>query len=189
MAVGQSSTQTKPGLNWDSVILAYDRFLDGPSPENAASLARLLPRDVPDVGMITGDKAAALDHILSAENFGILSIEAELGNKHSIVVLFRLLNFADGFYGEEILGALGIVVRSQPRVFLEVMSENQDASLIRQFGPPVSYPSYAYNNHRGAFRYDLEKRMEALRSIKVRELADMKKVCLKRLAEELKGLK
>ncbi|MCU0243530.1 MAG: hypothetical protein MUE80_02030 [Acidobacteria bacterium] len=188
-AISPSSAQTTiQYLNWNDVLSAFDCFLNDPSIEKAASLASFLPKGVPGPNVATGDQARALDYILAAENFGILATEAAFGNENAVVVLLRLLNYADGFSAEEILGAIGRIVRFQPKLFLKVMSENWDMSLIRNSGPPVDFPLYAYNNHPGAYRHELKMRIEALKSVNDPTLAEIKEACLKRLVGKLKGL-
>ncbi len=182
-------SQGEPRVNWNEVLAAYDRFLAYPSPEKAGALARLLPKGTPESARIVDDEARALDHFVSSENFGILAIEAEFGNRGAIVVLLRLLNFADGLGAEYISAALGNVVRSKPKLFLEIMKENGGALAIKQLGPRIAFPQYAYNNHPGAHKYDLVKRHEAVASVTEPELAETREACLELLAEELKKLR
>jgi hypothetical protein len=180
-------TQVEQILKWNEVVLAYDAFLSCPSLQNAKVLAKLLPINHPDKAF--GDEGQALDYIFSAENFGVLVNEAEAGNRYSLETLVRLLNFTDGFSTEEVLGVLRRIVRTSPGFFLEVLFENYDILYIKRFGVPVAYPAYAYNNHPGAYKYDLEKRIESLESINNSKYAWLKNACIKKLNEEIGQLK
>jgi hypothetical protein len=179
--------QSEQTMSWDDIISAYNAYLSYPSPEHARALAGRIPNE--RLERVIGDESRALDYILSAENFGVLAIEAENGNKYSLETLIRLLNFVDGFGAEEVLGVLGIVVRTNPRLFLETLTENLDNWHVKQIGLPVEYPAYAYNNHPGAYKYDLEKRVASLESVNDPRYAKLKKACIQKLKEEIGHLK
>jgi hypothetical protein len=179
--------ETEPKVEWNQIISAYDSFLDCPSPEYAKAMAGLFRKN--GTPKIAGDEVQAIGYILSAENFGVLANEAVLGDKYSIEILFRLLDFTDGFGTEIVLGVLGTVVRIDPRLFLEVLFENSDIIYIKRIGLPISYPGYAYNNHPGAYRYDLGKRLDSLKSVNDPRLLSLRDECIKEIDKEIKDLK
>jgi hypothetical protein len=173
-------------IDWDKVIIAHDAYIDDPSPENARVFLASLPRDRPD--KTVGNERRALETVFSGDTFWIIQNEAVAGERGSVEILFRLLNIADGHDSEVVESALGILVRNRPALFLNVLSSYRETYYIRTDGYPVYYVGFGYNDRPGPQRHELEKRIEALRSVKEPRLAEIRDGCIQRLHESLSRL-
>jgi hypothetical protein len=170
-------------LNWDKALAAYNAYVDYPSPDNAKALLAALPTD--RLYAAIGDKNRAIKNIFSIDAFPILSEEAFSGDRIVIEIYFRLLNVADGYYTELVLSTLGRVARNQPQLFLELLVTYKDARNIKIHGYPVSFVGDGHNVHPEAARYILEKRIEALETVKDPKYAEIKEACIKQLREAI----
>jgi hypothetical protein len=176
-------TQHNQVLDWNEVLPAFERYFNYPSPENAKAVLAVLPREKPD--KLVGNTGQALEYIINSREFGILASEALAGERYSAEILFRLRNFSDGWASEVVDGTLGAILRINPKLFLEVLFEYQDASFIKRGGYPVAYPNYSYNNHPSAFKYELGKRIEALERVDDPKYDKLKQACLRELRKEI----
>jgi hypothetical protein len=173
-------------FNWDKAMVAYDAYIDYPSRDNAKALLAALPMDRPDEE--SGDRWRALEHIFSADSYPILYEETTSGDRISIEILFRLLNVTDGHYTELILSTLGWIVRNRPQVFLEVLTLYKDSGSVRKHGYPLSFSGPGYNMHKRAYRYHLERSIEALETVRDQKYATIKEACINRLRQAIKSL-
>jgi len=170
-------------LDWDKVIAANDAYVNDPSPENARVFLASLPRDRPD--KTVGNERRALETVFSGDTFWIIQNEAVAGERGAVEILFRLLNIADGHDAEVVESALGILVRNRPALFLDVLSSYRETYYIRTEGYPVYYVGFGYNDRPGPQRHELEKRIEALSSLKEPKLVEIRDGCIRRLHESL----
>jgi len=170
-------------LNWDRVLAAYDAYIDYPSPDNAKALLAALPTDRQYAAI--GDEGRAIKYIFSIDNFPILSEEAISGDRIAIEIYFRLLNVADGYYSGLLLSTLGWFARVQPQLFLEILTAYKDTRDIKAHGYPVSFIGDGHNVHRKAAIYILEKRIEALETVKDPKYEEIKEACIKQLREKI----
>jgi len=172
--------QDEQVLHWDRVLKAYDTYVDYPSPDNAKALLAALPAD--SINKESGDGNAALKHMFSSDNYPILLEEAWCADRVAIEILFRLLNICDGLYTENVETTLGWVVRDQPLLFLEMLLAYKDTYHVRMAQEyPVSFIGIGHNLHPKAAIYILEKRIEALETVKDPKYAEIKEACIKQL--------
>jgi hypothetical protein len=173
-------------FNWDKATATYDAYVDYPSGENAKALLAALPTDRPSEG--TGDPYRLLNHIISAESYPILYDEATSGDRISIEILFRLLNITDGYATELILSTLGWIVRNRPQLFLEVATLYKDSGYVKTHGYPLSFSGAGYNMHKRAYRYHLQKCVEALETVKGQKYAAIKEACISELRQAIESI-
>lgn len=179
--------QAQRALDWDKVFVAVDRYISCPTESNAQALLDSLPTRRPSE--MRGDKIRALTHIFTADSYPILNEEAGSGDRIAVEILFRLLNVADGNSAELVLSSLGWLVRNRPELFLQVLTANKDIEFFTEYGKyPVLLSGPGYNSHPRAKRYQLEKRIEALETVKDPEFEGIKLVCIRQLRESINRL-
>lgn|GEM_PF-1120217 len=164
---------------WDELLKVYDAYVDYPSPENAKALLDALPADTPLEEI--GDARRGLRHIFSSDNYPVLYEEAVCGDGTAIEIYFRLLNITDGFYSEVVMSTLGLFVRVQPQLFLELLSVYKNTKHIKWHGYPVSFVGTGHNIHMKARVHILEKRVEALETVKDPKFTELNEDCIKEL--------
>jgi hypothetical protein len=178
--------QARQVIDWHTVIVAYDAYVDYPSPEHAKALLITLPTDYPSKQ--AGDKKQALEHIFSEDSYPILLEEATSGDRSTIEVMFRLLNVTDGYLTELVLSELGQIARNWPKQFLGVLAVYKDSGYSREHGYPLSFPGAGYNMHKKAYRYHLQKTIEALKSVKDPKYTEIKEAGIESLLKSIKDL-
>lgn len=183
--VGNVPAQTQPNqvLDWNEVLMVFDRYFNYPSPENAKAVLGVLPREIPD--KVAGNKGEALEYIINSKEFRILASEARAGERYSAEILFRLRKFCDGWGAEVVDGTLGALLRINPMLFLEILFEYKDDPFTKRVGYPVAFPNYAYNNHASAFIYELGKRIEVLARVDDPKYDELKQACLEQIRKEM----
>lgn len=170
-------------LDWDKIIAADEAYVNNPSPENARVFLASLPADRPD--KTVGNRRRALETVFSGDTYWIIDNEALAGDRSAVEILFRLLNIADGHDSELVESTLGMLVRNRPALFLDVLLSYKDTYHIRTFGYPVYNVGGGYNDRPGPKRHELEKRIEALSSVKEPKLVEIRDGCIQRLHESL----
>jgi hypothetical protein len=173
-------------FSWAKVIAAYDAYVDYPSSDNAKALLATLPSNKPNEE--NGDREQALEHIFSSQNWRVLENELLAGEKIPFEILLRLTNFTDAGFTESIEVILGSVIRIRPRLFLEVLYNYRNLVYLRRFGCPALNTNPFYGYHPKAIRYELEKRIEALESVKDQKYAEIRDSCIKSLLKEINNL-
>jgi hypothetical protein len=180
--------QASRALNWHKVMAAYNTYIDYPSSDNAQALLLTLPLSRPAEEEEIGDREQALEHIFSSQNWLVLENEVLAGEKIPFEVLLRLTNFTDAGFTESIEVILGSVIRIRPRLFLEVLYNYRNLVYLRRFGCPALNTNPFYGYHPKAIRYELEKRIEALESVKDQKYAEIRDSCIKSLLKEINNL-
>ena len=176
--------QTDLVLHWDKILISYNKYIDFPSQENAEELLASLPIDAPDKRI--GDAEVVLKEIFSAESYVILAQEAHSGDRIAVEIYFRMLNITDGLYAENIESGLGFIVRNHPRLFLEMLMKYKHNRRLRSGGYPVSFIGIGHNMHARAAIHILQKRIDAIRSVKDLKYTDLKIDCIQQLRDAMK---
>ena len=172
-------------LHWDTVLKAYDTYVDYPSLDNAKALLAVLPADRLDKE--SGNAGDALEHIFSLNSYPVLLEEALSGERVVIEIFFRLLNISDGLYAENVLSELGWVARNHPLLFLEILLAYKDTRNMRNMlGYPVDFVGAGHNMHPKAAIYILGKRIEALETVKDPKYEKIKEACIRQLRFAIK---
>jgi hypothetical protein len=115
-----------------------------------------------------------------------LSSEVRAGERSAVEIMVRFFNITDGAYTDTVETELAWLVRSKPRLFLEVLLAYKDQEYIRRFGYPVDFVGEGYQAHPCALRHEYEKRIEALEGIKDPIYAEIVESCTKKLRESIK---
>lgn len=173
-------TQQEKPVNWTSVRVRYDAFLGYPSSENAKLLMESLPitKPSPESG-VNLDIVAS--YIFYWDNYLILEREVLAGNRYAAETVIRLLNVFDGAYSEQLLATLGFLVRINPKLFLQVLANNQENAFLKAGGCPVLAVEPAYYDRMSARLYELRMRVSALHGVVDKDLSTVRDECIRSL--------
>ena len=183
----QSATNnTEEIVDWGKIKSSFDAYLEYPSPENAKAFSDTLPTDYVKVDTETARKV--VHYIYTFRNYAILKNEIWAGDRYSTEAAFRLINVADGAFGETLDMTLGTLVRINPGLFLEVLYEYKDLWLFKYKGYPVYGVGYGYYDRTNARIYDYRLRIKALESVKYPKYSEIIKACVSQLNEAIREL-
>lgn len=170
-------------LNWNRVLELFDAYANLPSPENGERLLSALPAGHFDKEI--GDRGDALDRMLQEENSEILYEEVIWGERSAIEIYIRLLNVADGVFVENIESTIGWLARDKPELLLEEFAKYRDFEPFKNHGYPVSFIGVRYSVHPKAAEYILNKRIQAISSVKNPKYEEVQASCLRELKQAL----
>jgi hypothetical protein len=173
-------------IDWDKIKSSFDAYLEYPSPENAKAFSDTLPTDNIKVDTETARKV--VDYIYTFRNYAVLENEIWAGDRYSTEAAFRLINVADGAFGETLDMTLGTLVRINPGLFLEVLYEYKDLWLFKYTGYPVYGVEACYFDRTKARIYQYRMRIKALESVKDPKYSEIREACVSRLLESIKRL-
>ncbi|ANM30001.1 hypothetical protein ABI59_11110 [Acidobacteria bacterium Mor1] len=144
----------------------WERYLELPTPENA--------RAVQSATYIDRERLQDLDWDLLMLEVQVLSSDSE-----AVALAFRLRRQSDGHISETLDIMLGRLIRINPQLFLQELavarrSDETRASPLHNFG-------FAYVDHEKAHDYEQARRIEALRSVDVPQLRELRNECIRRL--------
>jgi hypothetical protein len=187
--------QVKEKLTLEEAEEIIDIFLNNPTAENFKIIKEtvypFLSRDDPE-------KISLLDklfrYIFEEDGIFIIKYEVFSGNKYMALFARRLLDFSDGAYAESLFGLFGELVRLNPELYLTIFKEDINKPVLEGtvtgtyfleetvkspifFGGTDKYQKYE--------RYDLIKRIEALKSVTDPELRRVRDYCIRILENEL----
>lgn len=171
-------------LNWEDLTPIYDAYINCPSSENAKALLNALPVNRPEKEI--GSAERGLSHIFGGAHFPVMRSEVLAGDRLAVEIMFRFFNITDGTYSDTVETMLAGLVRSKPRLFVEVLSAYKNLDHLRRFGPPVDFVGEGYESHPCALKHEYEKRIEALEEIKDPIYAEVIEACIKKLRESIK---
>lgn len=178
------TTQSGQVLNWEDLKAVYYAYINCPSHENAKALLDALPLKRP--GKTIGDAERTQLHIFGGANFPILYSEVQAGDRLAVEIMFRIYNIAAGAYSESAGTVLAGLVRSKPRLFIEVLSVYKDLEVLKGLGCPVDFVGEGYESHPYALKHEYEKRIEALESVKDPIYSEIIETCIKILRDSIK---
>lgn len=157
---GQIQQPSIKEVNWDRVKDNLDTFFDLPCSKNAKMVLDSMP--VGEVSIEKGDLSGMME--LARQKYTIIKTEVLSGNRDAAELLFRLLAFADGADASDIQETMGLLIRVNPRLFLDMLFNYHKSPMFRD-GYPVTTLAPAYWDSKGAQRYELEMRIIALESV------------------------
>lgn len=144
---------------------AWETYLEWPSPENATRVER-------------ADYSIAAQAERLYDDLGLLERQILALDREAVRLAFRLHPTSDGHYAETLDIVLGLVIRLDPRTFLEELK-----SSVRQVALDslVGNLGWAYVDRSDAQAYEVELRAKALRSVTDPALLTVRDACLAHL--------
>ena len=118
----------------------------------------------------------------------LLEKEADSGNVWAVKVLHKLVTILDGWDKRDVLSILGNLIRINPSLFLEEMSQQIENIDSDDFHSILCYLDTVYYTDKIKARYrEIDLRIKSLESVKKDSLNAVKTKCLEVLMEEKKG--
>ena len=102
---------------WGRALKAAEEYFSKATPENARALSQALPdRQLPRIAF---DQEVLVVNIADGILSSLLKQKMDEGEPNAMDVGFRMINIADGGFGEMLFSALGEISAKHPRLFLE----------------------------------------------------------------------
>ncbi len=180
-------------IDWDSIAQATEVYFLDPSAENATNLYEALPK----VQVRGKDRRGSFSVVYNQiENqLPLLSELVKKGNRNSVKIAVRLWTMADTVFAEELSAMLGQLIRVDPKLFLEEISDfpwpddyGKFKVWLRQgylVCDGVSLSPYGEKADDSAIREELELRIRALNTVTEKELVELRDICVTAIKEEL----
>ena len=158
--------------NWPTVTAAARDYLAAPGDATARSLIRALPNEQ---GPPPRDVAELLWSLLDT-----IERRGRAGDFTAIQLGFRLQDFADAAISEDLAVCLGSIATARPTAFLHTLASvrptrdpaSDPLEVVRWFDPDLTEPQRAS---------ELQKRLNALRSVQDPRLRSLRDACIARL--------
>ncbi|MBC7363434.1 MAG: hypothetical protein H5U07_02680 [Candidatus Aminicenantes bacterium] len=167
--------------HWDQVRLAFEAFYENPSQKEAERILKVMPekRGIDS----TVEERKAFEIIFDECNYEIFRNEIYSGNKTCLEIAFRLYEFSDGHYAEQLCVTIGILIRINPELFLSGLNKYRHIFEDREIPYPVGVLPSAYVDRFKAQKHEIEKRIEALQKVNIADYIDIRNRCIKQLVE------
>jgi len=168
--------------DWGKVKDAFDEFVKNPTDDKAENFLESIPREATPESISSRDEA--LKKIFYFYNFQALKYQVFSGNLPAARAIIRLLKHTDG---SKLLGlqeVLASLIRINPRLYLEALyQEGVDIFVDKEW--PVSFGLELYKNSTSSMKYEIEMRINSLKTINDNKYKNIKEACLKQLEKDL----
>ena len=188
--------QVKEKLTLEEAEEIIDIFLNNPTAENfkiiKETIYPILSRDDPE--NISLVNKLLFYCVLEGERSWIIEYEIFTGNRFMALFARKLLDFSDGASTEALLGIFGELVRLNPELYLTIFKEDINKPVLEGtvtgtyfLEETVKKPIFleGTDKYQKYERYDLIKRIEALKSVTDPELRRVRDYCIRILENEL----
>ena len=187
--------QVNKKLTLEEAEEIIDIFLNNPTAENFQIIKEtvypILSKEDPEKISLANK---LFRYIYDGDGISIIEYEVFTGNMYVALFARRLLDFSDGASAEFFFGLFGKLVRLNPELYLTIFNEDINKSVLEGtvtgtyfleetvkspifFGGTDKYQKYE--------RYDLIKRIEALKNVTDPELRRVRDYCIRILENEL----
>ena len=185
--------QVNKKLTLEEAEEIIDIFLNNPTAENFQIIKEtvypILSKEDPEKISLANK---LFRYIYDGDGISIIEYEVFSGNKYMALFARRLLDFSDGAYAESLFGLFGELVRLNPELYLTIFKEDINKSVGT--GTEPFFLEGTVKNHfflegtekyEKYERYNLIKRIEALKSVTDPELRRVRDYCIRILENEL----
>lgn len=150
-------------VDWAAITRAYGAFLELPSDENAKIFLDTMPATAPE-NYNLAQEGRFLEFFTFYRNYPIFRLEIWAGSADATRAAVRLLNLTSSArHGEVITCTISHLIRINPNLFLEILSEYKDSSSFKIFHRQlVGSTDPAYVDRIAATKNELQLRISAL---------------------------
>lgn len=148
----------------------WQRYCAEPTPENARRVMTVNPEKA-DWGEID-------------EGLSVLETEVMCGDAEAIRLAYRLMQEADGAYSEVLHTIVGRLIRIDATLFLKELQNHPD-QVERALDSILGGLGVSYADRFQAQRYELTKRLDAIRHVMSPELGLLQARCARELEEQI----
>lgn len=181
---------SEEGFDLVAFSRAWKEYVSYPSGENARRLTDLLPDTGRYTEFLSPDQYDEMSSVAweVGQTLGMLEYQVCAGDREAVRLAFRLLyTYADGHVAEEICIMLGVLIRSNPQLFLEELHNHPPqwvslGHLVGDFGPNfVDLDSAEW--------LEATLRIKALQTVSDSQLVEVRDQCIEFLEEYARMLK
>ena len=185
------SEEKTPVIDWKELNKCWDAYIEYPSSNNIEKVCILLPylkwRKYSDqLSNILYGGRSVINEML--KYLWLLEKESYSGNKWAVKVLHKLVTILDGWNKEKILSILGNLIRINPYLFLEEMSQQMENIDSDDFDSILLYLDTVYYTDKIKAQYrEIDLRIKSLETVKKESLNLVKAKCIEVLMERKNG--
>ncbi len=178
-------------IDWKNIKKSWDAYIEYPSSKNLEKVFILLPymkwkKYSDQLSNILYGGRSVINEML--KDLWLLEKEAYSGNVWAVRVLHKLLTIVSGWSKEKVLSILGNLIRINPSLFLEEMSQQIENIDSDDFHSILCYMDTAFYTDKIKAKYrEIDLRIKSLEIVKKDSLNIVKKKCLEDLMEKKKG--
>ena len=165
--------------SWDKIGKAWEEYLEYPSKDNCVALYQSLPNSRSELNY-ESDANGIGDSLF--KNLDMLDYQISVGDRDATRIGFKLLTVADGHFGETLDIILGAIIRVDPQMFLEELHNHRH--LIVRLDALVGDFGYPFIDRFTADGLETELRIQALQSVQVDSLMEIRNRCIDELDGE-----
>jgi len=178
--------QVKEKLTLEEAEEIIDIFLNNPTAENfqiiKETIYPILSKDDPE--NISLVNKLLFYCVLEKERSWIIEYEIFTGNRYVALFARKLLDFSDGAITKTLLEIFGELIRINPELFLTIFREDINKPFL-EWAVTCSVFTFGTKTYKKYERYNLIKRIEALKSVTDPELMRVRDYCIRILENEL----
>ena len=184
------SEEKTPVIDWKSLNKSWDAYIEYPSSENLKKVFILLPylkwrKYIDQLSIISFGSDIAKDKII--KYLWLLEKEAYSGNVWAVKVLHKIVTIYTGWNKRHVVSILGNLIRINPSIFLEEMSQQMENIDTEDFHSILCYLDTVYYTDKIRARYrEIDLRIKSLENVRNDLLITVKAKCLGVLIERKK---
>jgi len=180
-AVGEENTER---VDWPSLKVAFQIYADYPIDSNALKVIALLPKQSHVRYTGAKEEKETIDFIYDAYELGMLERQVISGNYQAVRLAFNLIAIADGGFAEDLDIMLGILIRINPKLFLEGLNEFH--GLIGNIDGLVGNKGALYVDRLKGQCFEEKLRINALLKVREIKLENVREECIKVLQDQMR---
>jgi len=178
-------------IDWKNLNKSWDAYIAYPSSKNLEKVSILLPylnwrKYLDHLSKIVYGGDIVLKKMV--KDLWLLEKEAYSGNIGAVIVLHKLVTILDGWDKRDVLSILGNLIRINPSLFLEEISQQIENIDKDDFNDILCYLDTVFYTDKIMTQYrEIDLRIKSLESVKKDSLIASKTKCLEVLMKEKEG--
>jgi len=175
--------QTNPsGIDWRSLEVAWQAYIEKPSDRNADRVYNVLPASIPD-SIPTSEIGSRVDELIF-DNVEKLEDQVKLKKRSAVRLAFRMMTISDGAFAETLDQILGALIRVDARLFLEEFRNHR--TIVRGLAGLLGNCGEEFVDNEAAVKKELKARIKSLKAVKDKNLVGVRDECITELNSQLK---
>ncbi len=166
-------------VDWSRVLIAWREYLNNPSEINGDTLYSLIPRN----SWFRNDSAYNNAFYIMYSHLYVIDSLVHLQNRMAVKIGFKLFNISDGAFSEDLDQMLGSLICKNPQMFLEEL--NSRKNITSRFDALLGNLGEEYRVNKDSEQAELKRRIEALNTVKPKNLVNLRDRCILELKNQL----
>jgi len=193
-----ANQSTSRDAYWKEVVRLWQGVNYNPSAENSAKFYQFISRSEAEDNL--GLSWFIDNYLINSYRF---KYEILCGNRYIAMAALRLIKISPESQGDKIARCLSKLIRINPALFLEILYQERGLEVEKLRKLIISLPEENEYLYKKSFLlggnvseklsyfsyYEIEKRIEALEKLRLKEFAEIRQVCLDLLNKRLQELK